>query len=494
MAFELPTLTLDFLLAASPIFLMFLSGLVLMLAAVSPTLEKPGIGFGLIGTFLIASLGASLFLVPLSEKNHLAGTVISGLISAFGQSTILMISLIVVLLFQETSLKSKFFRGEILSLYSFCVAGMLVMVASSDIITLFVGLEIASICLYVLAGYTDPNRKSQEGAIKYFVLGSFGTALLLMGFALIYSATGLINLKDLVVQIPKLADHRWVQLGSIFLVSGLAFKLAMAPFHLWAPDTYEASPTGITAFMATSVKVMMIVFAFRLFSQGLIGAFAVWLPALVFLAMSSMIIGNMMALVQSSLKRMLAYSSIAHGGYMSLGLCALGTNSLELPLSSVMFYLVSYSLVSLCAFGIIMWLESGVENLTLQDIQGLSTKHPWAALCLAASMFALAGMPPTGGFIAKLFVFKAALDSQLYSLVLVGALGSALSLFYYLRVIVKMYMTKPHATLSALSPKPSLILACLLGTIVVTVLLLGTILPEALFQQLLKAAENIALN
>lgn len=494
MALELPTFTADFILAASPILLMCLSGLVLMLVSVSPNLEKPTTGFAVILGFLLPSLALSVYGVPLVEKNHLHNTMISGMISAFGQTTILMISLIVVLLFRETSQNAKFFRGEVLSLFSFCVAGMLTMVASTDIVTIFVGLEIASICLYVLAGYTDPSRKSQEGAIKYFILGSFGTALLLMGFALVYAATGSLNITEYLVQIPKLADHRWIQLGTLFMLSGIAFKLALAPFHLWAPDTYEGSLTGITAFMATSVKVMMMVFACRLLSQGMIGAFEVWLPALVFLATCSMIIGNMMALVQSSLKRMLAYSSIAHGGYMSLALCALGTSSLELPISSIMFYLISYSLVSLCAFGIIMWLESGVENLTLQDVQGLGSKHPWAAFCLAVAMFALAGMPPSGGFIGKLFVFKSALDSQLYALVLVGALGSAISLFYYLRVIVKMYMTQPLVLSEELSPKPSLVLSCVMAVLVISIILLGTVMPEALFQQLIKAAENIALN
>lgn len=495
MPIELPIISFDFLLAAAPILVLCSMGCVFMLTGVfSSTKNQVKLHYILLLITLASSLGFSSLAVPHFDTNFLNSTYLPGPLTSFAQTLILGVALVTVLLVKETGQRLNFFRGEILCIFSFCLVGMMLLVSTTDAITLFLGLEISSICLYVMVGYIDPSRKSQEGAIKYFVLGSFGAALLLMGFALIYSATGTFNLSEMLVQVPKLGEHRWIELGTILILCGVGLKLALVPFHLWTPDVYESAPTAITAFMATTVKIMMMVFTFRLLAQGLDHLLEIWLPGVVFLAGCSMIVGNIMALVQSSLKRMLAYSSIAHGGYMSMALCALSHNGYQAPVAAIMYYLVAYTLVSLCAFGVIMWLEGETDNLMLEDIRGLATQYPLASFCLAASMFALAGMPPTGGFIGKFFVFKSALDSQLYALVITGALGSAISLFYYLRVIVKLYLTKPSESPTGFNPQKSVVVGCLLGVFLVSILLLGTILPEPILAQFLKIAENVSLN
>lgn len=494
MTFEIPTVAQGFYLASSPIYILVIAALIHMFQAVIPKISGSNSVFGVSFFALIAALGARCVTSPTFETAYLGGALLSGQMSTFGQGLIIAIALAVLLMIKETSLGPKFFRGEIACLFLMVVLGMLILVATDDIISLFVGLELSSIGLYVLVGYIEPTRKSQEGAIKYFVLGSFGAALLLMGFALIYSVTGSLRISELVDIIPKLTDHRWVQVGILFTLCGLAFKLSLAPFHLWAPDAYEAAPTGITAFMATTVKAMILIVTIRFFSRAFTGAYDSWIPCFIFLAICSMIIGNIMALVQASLKRMLAYSSIAHGGYMAVALCAVNNASGELPIAAVLYYLISYTLISLTAFGVIMWLEKDRENLLLDDICGLAKKHPWAALALSLSMFAFAGLPPTSGFIGKLFVFKAALENQLYGLVIIGAIGSAISIYYYLRVIVKIYMEPASQEDSTFNTKNSLIMTTLGAVFVAAILLLGTVLPDPILHQLIKAAENVALN
>jgi NADH-quinone oxidoreductase subunit N len=451
--------------------------------------------FGLLLVGLLSAIAAAWTTGPQVETTFLSGSYLGGDLSRFGQIVILAIALVVTLLFHETYLKAAFFRGEIASLFAMVVAGMLVMVTSEEMVTLFVGLELSSIGLYALVGYLHPSRRSQEGAIKYFVLGSFAAALLLFGFGLLYAATGSMRLSEIVEVIPKMADHNWVRLGVLFSLVGLGFKLALAPFHLWAPDTYEAAPTGIAAFMATSVKVMILVVAVRLFGNSLASTYDVWLPALMFLAMVSMVLGNVMALVQTSLKRMLAYSSIAHSGYMAIAICAIGGASADFPVAAVLYYILGYAVVSLGAFGVLMFLEAeGRDNLMLDDLSGLSKTNPWAAFSLACFMFSFAGMPPTVGFIGKLFVFKAAIDSQLYGLVLIGAVGSAISLFYYLRVIVKMYMSQPLVIGEALVPKRSFVGSILLVAALFLALLMGTILPGPVFRVMMSTSQEVANN
>lgn len=493
MNFSFPTITADFYLAAMPVLILGVFALIAMLQSVTKAIGSEGAVFGVQIAAMVGALIAALMVPTSVETAYLSGNYLSGEISKFGQVSILAISIILTLLYRDTWLRAQFFRGEISALFLMVISGMLVMVSSEDMITLFVGLEIASIGLYALIGYIVPSRRSQEGAIKYFVLGSFASALLLFGFGLLYAATGSMRLSEIVEMIPRMQEHNWVQLGALFSLSGLGFKMALAPFHLWAPDAYEASPTGITAFMATTVKIMIIIVAMRLFGNGLSSLFEVWMPALMFLAVISMIAGNIMALVQNSLKRMLAYSSIAHSGYMAIAICAIGGLGGEFPYAAILYYLIGYAIISLGAFGILMWLENEQnDNITLDNLSGLASKHPIACAAFAIFMFSFAGMPPTVGFISKFFVFNAALKANLLSLVLIGVIGSSISLYYYLRVIVRMFMNEPVKVATPVAPKKSLLVSGIVAIAVILVFLMGTILPGPVMERLTTTSQEIA--
>lgn len=493
MSFIFPVLNSDFYWAILPVLILCAASVIAMLQAVFKSIGSTKAVFFLVVGSLLLSFGASVCGMPSIETSYIEGSYLAGPLGRWGQLMVIGIGLVVSLLFRDTYLKEKFFRGEIASLFLMIVSGMLVMVASEDLVTLFVGLELSSIGLYAVVGYLDPSRRSQEGAIKYFVLGSFAAALLLFGFGLIYAGTGTMRLSEIMEVLPKLGDHNWIRLGTVFTVAGLSFKLALAPFHLWAPDAYEAAPTGITAFMATSVKVMILVFALRLFSGSMTQLYEIWTPALMFAAALSMIMGNIMALVQSSLKRMLAYSSIAHSGYMAIAICAMSGAATDKPVTAILFYLTSYAIISLGAFGVLMWLEKeGQDNLLLDDLAGLGKRHPWAALAMTVFMFSFAGMPPTAGFIAKFFVFNAAVSSSLYAIVIIGVIGSAISFYYYLRVIVRMYMNEPMPGTVVLAPNRALVTTVILAAAVILTLLLGTVLPSPVLQSLQSITSDVA--
>ena len=245
--------------------------------------------------------------------------------------------------------------------------------------------------------------------------------------------------------------------------------------------------------MATTVKAMIIVLAARFFAGSLAAVYSVWLPALMFAATISMILGNVMALVQSSLKRMLAYSSIAHSGYMVIAICASSGTNGTLPIAAVLYYLIGYTVISIGAFSILMWLENSEnDNLLLDDVSGLAKTHPWAAFALAVCMFSFAGMPPTVGFIGKFFVFNAALSNHLVGLVLIGVIGSSISLFYYLRVIVRMYMVEPATSTSQKAPVRSLVVIGVLAVTIVANFALGTILPETSMKWMIETSKEVA--
>jgi len=493
MNFEFPAIGLDFYLAALPVLILTVGSLVALMQSAFPAIGKPSAVYILTLVTILAACASLVGVQMNADAQFLSGTLLAGDVSRFGQGFILLVSLAVVVLMRETHIRDHFLRGEIVSLFLMVVAGMLVMVATDDLITLFVGLELASIGLYALIGYVKPSRRAQEGAIKYFVLGSAAAAILLFGFALLYAATGTMRISEIVAALPKLADHNWVRLGGLLTLIGLAFKLALAPFHLWAPDAYEAAPTGITALMATTVKVMIIVVTLRLFGGGMSSLYDVWLPALTFLAMVSMILGNIMALVQSSLKRMLAYSSIAHSGYMAIAICALSGTATGLSAQAILFYLVGYAIVSVGAFAIIMVLESEQnDNLTLDDLSGLAAKRPWLAFAMATFMFSFGGMPPTVGFIGKFFVFNAALSNHLYGIVVIGAIGSTIALFYYLRVIVRMYMTESVAVALPLNTSRSIVTSAILVASIVLTILLGTVLPGPALEAVQKSTTELA--
>ncbi len=354
-------------------------------------------------------------------------------------------------------------RGEYYLMIIFSVAGMMLMALATDLVILFLGLELMSICLYVLAGYLRTRISGNEASLKYFLLGAFITGFILYGIALIYGSTGSLSIDRLVerMQTPGQPVLFWT--GAILLLGGFTFKVGAFPFHMWIPDVYQGAPTPVTALMATGAKtaafsVLVMVFSRRGgMNSGLIR------DALSFLAAASMIAGNVMALRQQNVKRMLAYSSIAHAGYMLVGVAA-GT-----PLGSegVAFYLFSYLFMNLGALGVVSMLEEKEEkNLGYDDYAGLSTGNPVLAALMAVFLFSLAGLPPFGGFFGKYFVFVAAVESGLTWLAILGVLASLTGVYYYIRLVMVMYFQESERA----SPSPipvaafaALILAALIN-------------------------------
>jgi NADH-quinone oxidoreductase subunit N len=441
---------------------------------------------------VIALLGlissAACFLTQQSGTlSFFEGTLVSDSVGRFASLLILSIAIFVVMLFKMTSLATNFFKVESVVCFLLTVLGMLVMVSTNEFVTLFVGLELSSIGLYILVGYLDPSRGSLEGAIKYFLMGAVVSAFFLMGAALLYAATGSLNLSE-IAQVGLERSPLLFHLGLLFVQFSLMFKLALMPFHSWAPDAYEAAPTGITAFMATTMKVMIFVVLFRCVAKLPVSE-GTWPFSLSLAAILSILAGNIMALAQSGLKRMLAYSSIAHSGFMVMALCAIAKEPVA-SVESVMFYLMGYSLASLLAFGIIMALEDmlAVRNLQLHDMKGLAKRAPWAAVGLTVALLSFAGFPLTAGFFGKFFVLISVMREEYYTLAVVAALGSTISLFYYLRVVVAMFFTPSEST----RPLPaSYSLRTFMLATAVAVLVLGTLIPEMALQMLRPIAEQL---
>lgn len=332
-------------------------------------------------------------------------------------------------------------RGEFYALLLFSTAGMCLLAGAQDLIILFLGIEVLSIPLYILAGFARPRLDSEEAALKYFLLGAFATGFLLYGTALLYGATGTTSFQGLRNSAAAAAprENLMFMAGVALLLVGLGFKISMAPFHQWTPDVYEGAPTPVTAFMIAATKAGGFAGLIRLLYWGLGPAGEVWQPLLAVLAAITMTWGNVGALLQRNIKRMLAYSSIAHAGYILIGVLS-GT----LGFVAVLIYLLVYALMNLGAFGVILLLEDGQRELVdIESYRGLARFHPGAALLLSIFLLSLAGFPPTAGFFGKFMLFTSGVSAGLLWLVVIAVLNSVLSVFYYARVIVKMYMQAP---------------------------------------------------
>ncbi len=317
--------------------------------------------------------------------------------------------------------------GEYYALLLLSAVGAMLMGASRNLVVLFLGLEILSFPLYTLAALARRSRRSQEAGLKYLLLGAFATAFFVYGVALIYGATGTADLS----QIARATFSPLLGVGVALLTIGLAFEAALVPFHAWAPDVYEGAPLPVTAFMSVVAKIGAFAGFIRVFPFALPNLAGDWAQVLAAVAVATMILGNLAALLQSNIKRLLAYSSVAHAGYILIGVVSSGTAGM----SSVLFYLLVYAAMNLGAFGVLLLLERrGEEADRLDDLAGLVGRAPWAAAVLALCMVSLAGLPPTAGFIAKLYLFRAALAEHQIALALVGVLTSVVSVYYYLRV------------------------------------------------------------
>jgi NADH-quinone oxidoreductase subunit N len=365
--------------------------------------------------------------------------------------------------------------GEFYFLILCSTLGMMIMAGGIDLITIFIGLETMAVSFYILAGFMKPNQRSNEAAVKYFLLGAFSLGILLYGMSLMYGLSGTTNLRAMApVFAGQERDPRLI-LAVILVVAGVGFKIAAVPFHMWAPDVYEGAPTPVTAFLSTGSKAASFAMLLRIFLEGLPSLNTDWRLLFEALAIVTMTVGNIAALTQSNLKRMLAYSSIAHAGYLLIGVVA-GT---ERGVTAMLIYLLIYSFMQLGAFAVIVMMHRrDVVGDELKDFSGLHVRHPIAALAMLVFMLSLGGIPPTAGFMGKLWLFGAAIDAGYVPLAVIGVLNSAISLYYYVRVVVFMYLKQETA---GSEPTASPALAFTLALAVAGTIVLG-VYPRLLFE------------
>lgn len=346
-----------------------------------------------------------------------------------------------VLLYSTSYLKARdIFKGEYYALAIFSTLGMMIMVSAAHFLTIYLGLELMSLCMYAMVAMHRDSMISTEAAMKYFILGALASGMLLYGMSIIYGVTGSLSLSAIAATIQTGGlDNTVLSFGLVFLVIGIGFKLGAVPFHMWLPDVYHGSPTAVTLFIATAPKIAAFAMAIRLLVDGLGDVHQHWQGMLIMLSVLSMIIGNVVAIAQTNLKRMLAYSTISHIGFILLGILS-GTQE---GYAASMFYALVYSLMSLGAFGMILLMSrKGFEADNIEDYRGLSSRNPWFALMMLLLMFSMAGIPPFVGFDAKLTVIKSIVDINLISVAIVAVLMSVIGAFYYLRVIKVMYFDK----------------------------------------------------
>jgi NADH-quinone oxidoreductase subunit N len=356
--------------------------------------------------------------------------------------------------------------GEYYSLVLFATSGMLLLASAGDLIVVFLALELMSLSLYVLSGLFKLRLTAGEASMKYFLLGVFASAFLLYGIALLYGATGTTNVDRLASAAASAPGDPLIVLGLAMLMVGFGFKISSVPFHMWAPDVYQGAPTSVTALIATGSKAAVFAALIRFVVAGVRPVQADWTALLWVLAVLTMTVGNVVALAQSNLKRMLAYSSVAHVGYMLVGLVAGGTAGA----GAVMFYLLAYAFTTVGTFGVITLLErAGAEAVEVRDYAGLARRHPLLAFTLALFLLSLVGIPPLAGFVAKFYLFGAAVKAGFIGLAVIAVLNSAVAAYYYLRVIVTMYMQEPDADSAALTPSFA-------GGLALAIALLGIIL------------------
>ncbi len=384
----------------------------------------------------LTTAGFFSFLNFETETQSFGGMIRHGGYANFFNVLFCITAILVAIIARNYFEKKRYNRGEFYILLLFAVIGMMLIASANDLIILFLGIELMSICLYVLAGIVRVKEHATEAALKYFLLGAFSTGFLLYGIALIYGTVGTTNLMLIRNVFAVVSTNYLFLLGAGLLIVGLSFKAAAVPFHMWAPDVYEGSSTPVTAFMSTAAKAA----AFTAFITIFIRTFDFFggriNEAIAIIAAASMIFGNIAAIGQSNIKRMLAYSSIAHAGYMLIGIAS---GSIEGQVG-VMFYLVAYTFMNVGAFAIVAIIENEEEkNLQLDDYLGLHQTQPVLSALMAIFMFALSGIPPFAGFFGKYFVFYSAIKSNLTWLAVIGVLTSFISAYYYIRIVALMY-------------------------------------------------------
>jgi NADH-quinone oxidoreductase subunit N len=428
--------------AIIPILCVALAGLVVLLAeAFRGRDEKMPIG----GLAIIGLIGAGAASILLWNRNATSfGVVTADNFSLFVNLILVAVGILTVIFSSQTVDRDGIPAGEYYAIMLFAIVGMMLMGQATDLLVIFLALETMSIAVYILTGIRREQQQSTEAAFKYFLLGAFASSFFLYGIAFLYGVTGSTNLDRIgsVIAAQSMSGNPMILLGVGLLIVGFAFKVAAVPFHMWSPDAYEGAPAVVTGFMSTGVKAAAVAAFVRVFLSSLEPMITDWAPVLWAIAAATMILGTVVGVAQTSLKRMLAYSSIAHGGYLLAGLVA----GNDVGKAAILFYLAAYALTNLGAFGVIAMLGTRERaNDDLRDYAGLFHSHPTLAVLMTFFLLSLGGFPPTAGFIAKWYVFSAAIGSGYYGLAIIGVLSSVVSVFFYLRIVVMMFMTERDA-------------------------------------------------
>ena len=439
-----PVVSVEVLVQLTPLLVMVFAGCVfLMWGTVSKALTRAQQTVAIL--FHLGLLGLVGYMWGTPAWPVLGGMVVVDKFALFFTAIFTVCSLATILISGGYMNRFGIGRAEWLAMLFFAISGMFVLVSAYNLITVFIGIELMSMPIYVMVASHRRDFLANEAAMKYFLLGAFAIAFFLYGMSLLYGLLGTLNFKGMLMEIADrgLAKYPPFLLGVGLIMVGFVFKVAAVPFHMWVPDVYQGAPSPVTGFMASAVKAASFAAFLRLFYMAFMPGRAHWVGIVIVLAVLTMTIGNITALVQRNIKRMLAYSSIAHAGYILIGMAAITLDSTAAA-ASVMFYTMTYSIMTIGTFALVSAIErrGGARGLEINDYAGLGLRRPFLGFAMALFMFALAGIPPTAGFFAKYYVFSAAVSKGLVWLVVLGVLNSALSLYYYLRVVVVIYMKK----------------------------------------------------
>ena len=465
----IPT-TADYLRTLPEIILIVVGTLLMLLEGLAGERNRKGTGI-IAFVAILAAFGAA-FMAGLDNR----GPAFQNFLIIDDFATYFRLLVLVVGAFSVLCSMSYFERedhdtGEYYALMLFSLVGQCLLASSNELIMVFIGLEISSIATYILCGFQRDDRRNNESAIKYFLLGSFATTFLLYGVAWIYGMTGTTKLDQIgkLVADPRAIDAPWMVAACCALMFvGFAFKVSAAPFQSWTPDVYQGAPAPVTMFMSAGPKAAAFAVFLRVFTTGFSSLGESWMPVVWVSALATMIIGNFAALTQSNIKRVLAYSSIAHAGYVLVAIAARS----EIGTAAALFYLASYAFMNLGAFAIVTHFSRAKERYVLvEDLAGLSQRQPVTAALFTVFLLSLIGVPLTSGFFGKFYIFKAAIDSQLFWLAVLGLLNSAVAAYYYLRIIVVMYFHEPGQSAdTATAPAPGISITMWASAVMIVVL------------------------
>jgi NADH-quinone oxidoreductase subunit N len=454
------------ILISSPEIIVIFGACVVLFVGLMKSKHQLDILTGLSLAFVVLAAGATSGLAGPSLTAYGGTFVVDGL-AVFFKAIFFLATVLTLLISRRYVMEENIAEGEYYALILFALAGMMIMASGRDLLVIYMGLELQALAFYVLVGYQRRDPKSTEAALKYVILGAVSSGIFLYGFSLVYGLTGTTELIGISASLsageqPGLA----LILAILFLITGLLFKLGAVPFHMWVPDVYEGAPTPITAYLSVASKAAAFAIVLRIFLESMGQVESIWIDAVIVITVLTMTLGSFVALVQTNIKRMLAYSSIAHAGFALLGVVAGGQDGI----SSVMLYLLIYTFMNVGMFAIIVMMRNGeVQGDKIDDYTGLATTHPFWAFLTLIFLFSLAGIPPTAGFFAKFYILVALIDHGYVALAVVAVLLNAVAAYFYIRIVMVMYMKPPSRQFNlALTPMLRIsLIAAVIGTVAI---------------------------